>query len=323
MHHDRIFISAFGAVTPIGSSWAAIDRSLRNGDSGIKAIGKFDCGSFLTSTAGVPNEGNESVRWPARRPFNGEHFYTKIGIEKLLSHPAFPRDHYALDRVGCILGVDEPFLDLSLSLKIIQDPAIRTATNLDRMESAKLMVKHFRVQDFVSLQPSSLLAEVHRQFPFAGPSFCHMGLCSASLQAIGMGYQHLKSHVLDAVIVGGASAKVNPLNLARLELMDVISTDSRIPGAKRSRPFDRKRSGFVPGEGAVFFLLEREAGLQERSAEPLMEISGYGSSLSGQHIVTPHMDEMEMTRSMERAIADSRTPDIPPSFDVRFGLFSG
>ena len=304
MNNEKIFITAFGAVTPIGGSWAEIDGALRQGRSGVKEIKKFDCGSFVTSSAGVPDEGN-APRWPAKRPFSGEHFYTKLGVERLLAHPNFPAGHYAPDRLGCILGVDEPFLDLSLSLKIVTSHRSRSSAEMRRADAARLMMENFRVQDFVSLQPSSILAEVYRQVPFSGPSVCHMGLCSASLQAIGMACRHLKSGSLDAAIVGGASAKVNPMNLARLELMDVISTDTNIPGAGRSRPFDRKRSGFVLGEGAVFFLLEKESRLKERSGSALLEICGYGASLSGQHIVAPHTEEREITLCMERAIADS------------------
>jgi 3-oxoacyl-[acyl-carrier-protein] synthase II len=133
-----------------------------------------------------------------------------------------------------------------------------------------------------------------------------VGLCSASLQAIGMGMQAIHSGQLDAVIVGGISGKVNPINLARLELMDVISTDLNLDPTKRSRPFDQKRSGFVLAEGAVLFVIEKRNNILQRGDKPLLNLLGYGASLGAEHIVAPHQNSLEMRLAMQRALDSAR-----------------
>ena len=107
------------------------------------------------------------------------------------------------------------------------------------------------------------------------------------------------------MIVGGISGKVNPINLARLELMDVISTDLSLKPEQRSRPFDKRRSGFVLAEGAVLFLIEKESRVLARQAQPLLKLLGYGASLGAEHIVAPHHNSLEMKLAMKRALESS------------------
>jgi 3-oxoacyl-[acyl-carrier-protein] synthase II len=299
---ERVFITAFGAITPLGSSFQEIDYHLKNNISGIKKIEKFSCDSFLTYHAGIPNEGNEYIRWPAKKPINGEVFYSRLSMQNLLKDQNFPHNFYDPYRLGCIVGVDEPFLDLSIVNKMF---SCYSKEHLNKNDTLELMSKYFKMQDFLSLEPSIVLSEIYSQFPFHGISLCHMGLCSASLQAIGMGYQYLQNNILDAIIVGGVSGKVTPMNLARLELMNVISTDTHLNPDLRSRPFDARRSGFVLAEGAVLFLLEKESNILQRKATTLIEILGYGSSLGAEHIVTPHSTSLEMSLSMSRALFDA------------------
>jgi 3-oxoacyl-[acyl-carrier-protein] synthase II len=299
---DDIVITAFGAITPIGSTYAEIQNSLYNGISGIKKINKFPIDFFITQHAGIPEEGNRPNNLSSKNIKNGELFYAELAVRQLMKHEQFSHDYYQPDRMGCVLGVDEPAVDMGLCFDLRQGYENSPMTKqilLDRM------TKHFRLSDCLNLAPSSVLSIINKHVAFSGYSNVHLGLCSASLQAIGLGYQALKSNKLDAVIVGGVSGKVNPLNLARLELMDVISTDINMPPQKRSRPFDNKRSGFVLAEGGILFLLEKRKDAEIRGVKSLLTVAGYGSSMAAQHIVASHKDSREMILAMKRALIDA------------------
>ena len=54
------------------------------------------------------------------------------------------------------------------------------------------------------------------------------------------------------MVTGGSEAAITPLATAAFARMDALS-DSGI-----SRPFDRRRDGFVMGEGAGILVLEEE-----------------------------------------------------------------
>lgn len=300
---DDIVISAFGCITPLGSTYQEICAALRIGRSGIREIKKYDTGSFKTKFAFVPDLGNEKIRWPhSGPPVIGDILYTRTALNALKSHPGYALEHYDPARIGCYLGVDEPVADIvQTATCVIEGEPEATSMN----ERAAVMARHFRVSDFLNYSPVTAMNQVRAAIDFTGPAFCHLGLCSASLQAIGTGFHALLDGRLDAVIVGGVSAKISPEHLIGLEAADVIATDASVPPEERSRPFDQWRSGYVPAEGAVFFVLERQSALERRSSKPLLKILGYGSSLNAQHIVKPHTESLEMVLSMRRAIKDS------------------
>ncbi|WJF91519.1 beta-ketoacyl-[acyl-carrier-protein] synthase family protein [Paraburkholderia bonniea] len=298
---ESIVISAFGAVTPLGGDYHSIHQALRHGRSGIRAIEKFDCSTHITQHAGVPEEGNALIRWPQARREPAEVLYARLATKRLLRYAPHLTQAYANERLGCVVGVDVPGTDIQSALELVR----RMEGESSREAFMQQLVRHFRMADFFNLEPTAVLAEIYRQVPFAGFATTHVGLCSASLQTIGMGLQALRQQRLDAVIVGGISGRVNPLNLARLEALDVISTDLLLAPEQRSRPFDQRRSGFVLAEGGVLLLLEREAAVRQRGATPLLRIAGYGASLGAEHIVIPHQNSLEMTLAMRRALADA------------------
>ncbi len=87
-----------------------------------------------------------------------------------------------------------------------------------------------------------------------------------------------------------------------------MCTDPALDGPQRSRPFDARRSGFVPAEGAVLLLLEREADVLRRGGRSYLRVLGYGASLGAQHVVAPHTASLEMRLSMQRALAMAGVP---------------
>jgi nodulation protein E len=69
------------------------------------------------------------------------------------------------------------------------------------------------------------------------------------------------------------------------------------------RPFSRDRSGLALGEGAGILVLERLDRAQERGAEILAEIAGFGMSSDAGDITAP--DAAGAARAIEAALADA------------------
>jgi 3-oxoacyl-[acyl-carrier-protein] synthase II len=80
----------------------------------------------------------------------------------------------------------------------------------------------------------------------------------------------------DVMITGGADSKIHPLSLVRMSLFETISRWKGDP-SQACRPFDRRRDGWVPGEGAGIVILEEWSHAQERGARILGEVLGGGS----------------------------------------------
>ncbi len=306
----RVVITALGCCTPLGNSYEAVAQALQEGNSGIRPIRKFDTLSFKSHSAGIPEIGNLPPSDAFSRRSYGDELYTGVALKSLIGHPGFDLRGIETERIGCFLGVDEPVSDITQTIDFVYDLERNTEGHFTNMLA--MLEKHFRIRDYIRLDPTNALRQVHQKIPFHGPAMAHLGLCSASLQAIGTGFESVSRGRLDVAIVGGISSKVTPEHYVGLESVDVISTDSSLPSDALSRPFDLRRSGYVPAEGAVLFLLESHEAAVRRGAEALLEVVGYGVSMNACHIVKPAQDSREMKLSMCRALerAALRANDI-------------
>ena len=132
-----------------------------------------------------------------------------------------------------------------------------------------------------------------------GQSFGTVSACAAGAHAIGMAERIIRYGDADAVVTGGSEAAITPLATAAFARMDALS-DSGI-----SRPFDRRRDGFVMGEGAGILVLEEEEAARERGARILGYIRGYASTSDAHHLTAPEPTGRGAAKAMELALKDA------------------
>ena len=123
-----------------------------------------------------------------------------------------------------------------------------------------------------------------------------IGNMAAGLIAIRHGYA-------DAVITGGAEAAICPSAVAGFANMQALSCAEDPEAA--SLPFDRRRSGFVMGEGAVALILEEYEHAKARGARIYGEVCGYGSTCDAYHITSPRPDADGGARAMMQAMREA------------------
>ena len=77
------------------------------------------------------------------------------------------------------------------------------------------------------------------------------------------------------------------------------------------RPFDRTRSGFVPGQGAAAVLIEPVEDAARRGRHPLALLLGHGQALDGRRAAdpTPEGQTTALRRALDRAGIDARDVD--------------
>ncbi|MCB9825976.1 MAG: beta-ketoacyl-[acyl-carrier-protein] synthase family protein [Planctomycetes bacterium] len=126
-----------------------------------------------------------------------------------------------------------------------------------------------------------------RQIDARGPVLPIVSACAAGTQAIGEGLRLIRDDRADLVVVGGAEPLLYYTYVVGFALLGALTRRYASPETA-SRPFDRKRSGFVIAEGAGVLVLERLDGAKARGREVLGEVLGYGDSADAFRITDPH-----------------------------------
>lgn len=127
--------------------------------------------------------------------------------------------------------------------------------------------------------------------------------CASGSNAIGEAMRLIRHGYADAVITGGAEAAICPSSIAGFVNMQALSVSEDVNAA--SLPFDRRRSGFVIGEGAVALVLEEYEHAKARGAKIYGEVCGYGSTCDAYHMTAPHPEARGGAQAMTDAMAEA------------------
>lgn len=131
--------------------------------------------------------------------------------------------------------------------------------------------------------------------------------CAASLQAVGEAYRRIRHGYLDLALAGGGDSRLSPGALLAYRTARALCEGPLAPEAS-SRPFDQHRSGFVPGEGGAFFVLESAEHAMTRRARVLAEVCGYGASMDGDAMTAPRPDGRWAEAAVRSALDEARMP---------------
>ena len=140
------------------------------------------------------------------------------------------------------------------------------------------------------VSPAAPAAAVARLLGARGPVATLSLACASGLAAIVDAARAIAGGECDAAIAGGVGCDVDPLMLAGFGKLSALSAR----GA--SRPFDRRRDGFVVGEGAAAALLSAEPGP--------VQILGVGRSVDAHHLTMPAPDGSGARAAMRAALQE-------------------
>ena len=152
-----------------------------------------------------------------------------------------------------------------------------------------------------SNRPSALIAD---KFGLKGYNATITTACASATQAIGTAYRSIARGDTDVMVTGGADSMINPVGLVFFALLGAAAVSNLNP-SEVCRPFDRKRSGLVMGEGAGIAILEEESLAVRRGAKIYAEVVGYSSSMDAHKVTAPHPKGDGAVQSMANALKDS------------------
>ncbi len=112
-----------------------------------------------------------------------------------------------------------------------------------------------------------------------GPSACASVACATGAAAIGDSLRVLQLGNADVMIAGGSEDALTPTSIHASIKMQAMCTKKFSEARETSRPFDKKRAGFVLSEGSGVLVLETlEHALKRKAPQIYCEVLGYGCS---------------------------------------------
>ncbi|MDA8264211.1 MAG: beta-ketoacyl-ACP synthase II [Actinomycetota bacterium] len=142
-------------------------------------------------------------------------------------------------------------------------------------------------------------AAISMRLGWRGPCETVVTACAAGTQAIGNAARLIQLGRCDAVITGGAEAAMVDIGIAAFGNMTALSSSGV------SRPFDRRRDGFVIAEGGAALVLEDLERALERGAHIYAEVLGSASTADAHHITAPAPGGTGALACMELALEDA------------------
>ena len=145
-------------------------------------------------------------------------------------------------------------------------------------------------------------AHVSMAFGLKGESYAPVSACASGTQAVGEAMRAIRHGYLDAAVAGGAESCITPVAIAGFSNMHALSLEQDPEQA--CCPFDKKRSGFIMGEGAGILVLESLTHAKARGAHIIAEVIGYGSTSDAYHITSPDPTGEGPSRAIRMAMED-------------------
>ncbi len=285
----RVVVTGLGAVTPLGNNVKDTWEGLKNGKCGIAPITQFDTEKFKAKLAAEVKD-----------------FDPK---EYLEVNDVLRTDRYAQLAVAAAKqAVDESGIEGNVEPERF---AVMFGTGIGGIgtfekEHTKLMEKGPRRVSplFIPMMIGNMAAGmIAIRHDCRGSAMPAVTACASGSNAIGEALRLIRHGYADAVIAGGAESTITPSAVAGFVNMQALST-SEDPNAA-SLPFDKRRGGFVMGEGSVALILEEYEHAKKRGAKIYGEVCGYGSTCDAYHITAPHPEARGGAQAMTDAMHEA------------------
>lgn len=285
----RVVVTGVGVISPIGIGKDTFWSNLINGVSGVGPITRFDASDYPSKIAAEV------------RDFAPEAFIDKREARRMDRYTQFAvaAAQMAIEDARLEIGSEDPE-----RIAVVAGSGIGGIETFVTEFEKLLAFGPRRVSPaFIPMMISNIAAgQIAITCGVRGPNLSVATACATSSHAIGEAARIIRSREADAAIAGGSEAAIVPLGVAGFCANRALSTRNDLP-EEASCPFDKRRDGFVMGEGAGMLILETLEHAQARGARIYAELVGFGMSADAYHIVAPDPNGAGAIQAMRRALS--------------------
>jgi len=285
----RVVVTGMGTVNPIGKNLEEYWHGLIEGRSGASPIERFATERLATKFACQVNT------------FDPHDYLERKAAQRMsrFSQMAVAASGMALADSGLDLAKEDDFR-----------VGVAMGTGIggfdDMTQGAISFATKGRLNPLYAptIIPNMAGASVAMQFHLRGPNTTVTTACAASTQTLGDATRMIQHGDADVMLAGGSEASLCEVGIASFNAIRALSTRNDAP-EKASRPFDRDRDGFVPGEGAGTLILESLEHAINRGARIYGEVLGYATTNDAFHQVAPDETGQAPAKAISLALKDA------------------
>ena len=293
-----VAITGIGVVSPFGVGRDRFWRAIAAGESGVSRVDGLDDRHWTSRVAARVSD-------EAIAAAEDAHHQDPQAAEGR----ADPRRYAKVSRMA-VLAAREAIQDAGLH-GLGPETGVVVGSGAGGIDVAERQYFDFHSGDRHRVSPYAIpvsivgivSSEISIALGLRGPSHVISTGCTSSTDAIGYAVNLIRAGEAEVVVTGGADACATPGMLFGFGRMRAASTHYNDRPHEASRPFDRDRDGFVLGEGAWIFTVERLDRARARGAKIYATVDGYASTCDAYHRVQMDPDGAEIVRCMELALA--------------------
>ena len=282
----RVVITGYGIVSSLGNNKQEVKEALFNGTSGIVKAEEYESLGMRSRVHGAINIDAASLIDRKLYRFMGDAAaYSYIAMGEAVAQAGLDEDQVSSERSGLLLGTGGA-----------SPENIVLAADTLRQRGVRRVGPYMVTKTMASTVPAC----VGTAYKIKGVSYSISSACSTSAHCIGHGAELIQMGKQDIVFAGGGEELHWSLSVL-FDGMSAMSSKYNDTPELASRPYDQDRDGFVISGGAGVVVLEDLEHAQQRGANIIAELVGYGATSDGYDMVQPSGEGAE--RCMRQALA--------------------
>lgn len=287
---NRVVITGMGAITPLGNDVTSFWEGLKEGKNGIAPITKFDKKDLDVHVAAEVKD-FDATKYMDRKEAKRMDLFCQYGLAaaiQAVEDSGITPENTDYDRFGVMVGSGIGGLTVMESqiIKMHDKGPTRVAPL------------------FVPMAIENMVAgNISMKIGARGVCTSLVTACATGTHAIGEAFRNIKHGYSDVILAGGAEGSICEIGIAGFAALTALSSSDNPDAA--SLPFDKKRGGFVMGEGAGVLVLESLEHAQKRGAKIYAEVVGYGATGDAYHMTAPNPDGSGAGKAILQAIEEA------------------
>ena len=297
--NNRVVVTGIGMITAAGKNVDETWQKVLSGETAIDTITRFDISDFKASLAAEIKDFDPALFVEEKKDVRRLDRYCQYSLaavhEAVVSSGIdFKSESLDKTRCGVIFGSGVG------GIETLETEITKYAQNNENGKGPS------RVSPlYIPMLISNIAAgHISIKYGLEGHGFAPVSACATSAHAVGEAFRAIKHGYADIMIAGGGEAAITPTSIAGFQNMTALSTAT--DKNEGLLAFDRRRKGFIMGEGAGALILENYESAKKRGAFIYSEVLGYCASFDAYHITAPEPTGKGAVNAIVRAINDAK-----------------